>query len=209
MSMISDLILVGESELSSFNFCAAKDVPENKITQLKTMKKFDMKFDLKRFTIFVLICAGIGFVLLQNPKEIADSELKKFNHDFKNYNANLEIFDGSDHKIASFKVAIADTKKKKMYGLMNLDYMPQNNGMVFTFDDSQVVTMWMKNTRISLDMIFIDADDDIAWIANDTIPHSLNLISSQKEVVKVLEINAGLATKLGIKIGQKVRILKQ
>ena len=58
-------------------------------------------------------------------------------------------------------------------------------------------------------MIFIDADDDIAFIASDTIPYSLDLISSQKEVKKVLEINAGLSAKLGIKVGQKVRILKQ
>ena len=146
--MISDLILVGELELSNFDFCCAKDISENNIPQLKNMKKFDMKFSLKRFTIFALICVGIGFVFLQNPKDIADKDLKKFNHDFKNYNANLDIFTDNEKKVASFKVALADTPKKKMYGLMNLDYLPQNNGMLFIFDDSQLITMWMKNLNL-------------------------------------------------------------
>lgn len=168
-----------------------------------------MKFDLKRFTIFVLICAGIAFVAFHGPKEIADKDLVEFNRDSKNYNAILDIFNADDHKVASFKIAIADSDKKKMYGLMNLDYMPQNQGMVFIFEPSQVVTMWMKNTRISLDMVFIDADGEISLVVSDATPYSLSLISSEKEVKKVLEINGGLANKLGIKAGQKVRILNQ
>ncbi len=173
------------------------------------MKKLNMKFDIKRFTIFILICLGITFIALQNPRDINDKELVKFNRDFKNYNVNLDIFDKDENNVASFKIAIADTNKKKMYGLMNLDYLPQNHGMVFIFHPTQLVTMWMKNTLIPLDMIFIDADNEISSIAQDTIPGSLDLISSQKEVVGVLEINAGLARKLGIKVGQKVRMLHQ
>lgn len=168
-----------------------------------------MKFDVKRFTIFILICLGVGFIALQIPRDISDTELSKFNRDFKNYNVNLDIFDENEAKIASFKVAIADSDKRKMYGLMNLDYLPQNNGMVFIFPYSQLVNMWMKNTNIPLDMIFIDSDNEISSVASDTTPHSPDLISSQREVVKVLEINAGLAKKLGLKVGQKVRMLRQ
>jgi len=168
-----------------------------------------MKFDLKRFTIFILICAGIAFVALHGPREITDKDLVKFNRDSKNYNAVLNIFNEKEHKVASFKIAIADTDKKKMYGLMNLDYLPQNQGMLFIFEPSQVVNMWMKNTRISLDMIFIDADNEIALVASNAEPYSLSLISSQKEVKKVLEINGGLANKLGIKAGQKISVLNQ
>lgn len=171
------------------------------------MTKFNMKFDIKRLTIFILICGGLAFVMLQRPKEISDKELKNFNRDFKNYNVNLDIFEGEEKKVASFKVAIANTDKKRMYGLMNLEYLPQNHGMIFIFPGGEMVNMWMKNTLIPLDMIFIDADSEISSIATDTVPGSLELISSKKEIAQVLEINAGLVNKLGIKVGQKVRML--
>ena len=68
--------------------------------------------------------------------------------------------------------------------------------------------MWMKNTPLSLDMIFIDADDEVATIVENTKPNSLDLISSEREVKYVLEINAGLAQKLGIEVRHKVQILR-
>jgi uncharacterized membrane protein (UPF0127 family) len=66
--------------------------------------------------------------------------------------------------------------------------------------------MWMKNTRIALDMVFIDKNNQIATIVTNTEPYSLDIISSEKEVKKVLEINAGLVKKFGIKVGQKIKI---
>ncbi len=88
---------------------------------------------------------------------------------------------------------------------MNLDYLPINHGMIFDFKKEQIATMWMKNTRIPLDMIFIDKDHHIVNIETAK-PYSLDLISSKAEVVKVLEINAGLAKKFGIKPQDKVKI---
>jgi uncharacterized membrane protein (UPF0127 family) len=79
--------------------------------------------------------------------------------------------------------------------------------MFFPFYKSQVIVMWMKNTQIPLDMIFIDKHDRIVTIKTHAVPCSLDLISSEKEAKKVLEINAGLVERLGIKVGQKVKIL--
>jgi uncharacterized membrane protein (UPF0127 family) len=206
MSIISDLILVGVSEVSNFDFPAAKTSAK----QQKNIRKFNMKFNLKRFTFFIVIVAAVAFAAFKLPKtslEFAENQGSKFNSNFKNYNRILDIFADGSTKVASFKIAIADTEKKKQYGLMNLNEMPQDHGMVFTFYPSQMVNMWMKNTNIPLDMIFIDADNEIAAIKSNTVPHSLELISSGREVTMALEINAGLSEKFGLEIGQKVRIL--
>ncbi len=67
--------------------------------------------------------------------------------------------------------------------------------------------MWMKNTKIPLDIVFIDKDDVIVNIVTNTTPYSLDLIPSEAKVNKVLEINGGITKKLGIKIGDKIRKL--
>lgn len=208
MSMMSDLILVGDFELSRLDFAAANSWPHNKNSQHKTMKKLNLKFDLKRFTIFALIGAVIIFIILRAPHALSITEIVEFNRDLKNYNAKLQVYDESNEMIAEFKIAIADSQEKKMYGLMNLEKLPQDQGMLFPFFKKQVVAMWMKNTLIPLDMIFIDSNDKIATIKTNTEPHSLEIISSEKEVTGVLEINAGLAKKLKLKEGQKVKVLK-
>lgn len=121
----------------------------------------------------------------------------------------MDIFDVNGKQIAHFKIALADNNKKRAYGLMNLKSLPEDHGMLFTFYPSQVVSMWMKNTFIPLDMIFIDSDNEIATIAKNTIPHSLEIISSRREVIMVLEINGGISEKLGLKVGQKIRVFNQ
>lgn len=170
------------------------------------MIKFNFNFDVKRATFVIVGCVAVIFIILRTPQAIDAKEFKQFNRDVKNYNVNLEIFDNDAQTIAKFKVAVADNDNKKMYGLMNLDSLPKDQGMLFPFFHSQVVMMWMKNTRIPLDMIFIDSDNQIASIKHNAQPYSIEVISSEKEVNKVLEINGGLSTKLGIKVGQKVKI---
>ncbi len=166
-----------------------------------------MKIDKKRLTFFIVSCVVIFLIALQASGKLGPDAFTGFNRDLKNYNAKLQIFDLNSKKIASFKIAIAETEEQKMYGLMNLDKLPKEYGMLFPFKESRAVMMWMKNTKIPLDMIFIDADNEIASITENTKPNSLDLISSQREVKYVLEVNAGLAKKLGIEVRQKVQIL--
>lgn len=195
MSMISDLILVGEP------FALAAPHASQEI-------KFKiMQIDKKRFTFFIISCAVVFLIALQATGKLNASEIVGFNRDLKNYNAKLQIFDRNSNRVASFKVAIAKSDEQKMYGLMNLTKLPKEYGMFFPFKESQVITMWMKNTKIPLDMIFIDDDNEIATIKSNAKPNSLEIISSEKEVKYVLEINAGLAKELGIEVRQKVQIL--
>ena len=87
---------------------------------------------------------------------------------------------------------------------MNLEHLDSGNGMLFIFDNSQIINMWMKNTLIPLDMIFIDQNNQIINIKNHAEPLSLQVIPSIKPAKKVLEINANLSKKLGIQVGQKI-----
>ncbi len=169
------------------------------------MKKIAKKFDLKRFTFVFFTCVAVVFIILRAPQNIEAKEILEFNRNPKNYNANLSIIDTSNKAVAEFLVASAKTKESKMYGLMNLNKLPENFGMLFEFEENQIITMWMKNTRISLDMIFIDENDVIVNVETRTKPYSLDIISSRKEARKVLEINGGLVEKFAIEVGQRVK----
>jgi uncharacterized membrane protein (UPF0127 family) len=129
---------------------------------------------------------------------------KNFNQDFSNYNQVLEIVNENNQVIFNLYVAVADDDEKRITGLMNLKKLPEKNGMIFYFPTAQKVDFWMKNTLIPLDIIFIDSDNKIVNIHQNAIPMSEKLISSQKAIVKVLEINAGLVKKYKIKIGNKI-----
>lgn len=125
----------------------------------------------------------------------------------KGYNNNLQIINGKNsEKIASFNVKIVSSKEDMEKGLMFVKKMPENHGMLFQFSQEQIITMWMKNTFISLDMIFIDKNNQIVTIAHSTTPLSQDIISSGSNSNKVLEINGGLSKKLKIKVGDIVKL---
>lgn len=107
----------------------------------------------------------------------------------------------------SYILEIADTHQKLMKGLMYRESMPSNKGMLFIFPPShpQPIAMWMKNTLISLDMLFLNDKNIIIGIAEKTVPLSLKTISpTKKNVSCVIELNAGEVQKHQIKIGDKV-----
>lgn len=169
------------------------------------------KKNLTLIVTILLVVIAFGFALKTSyvSNFLSSYTQRSFNNNFKNYNRIFNIFDENENKIASFKTALADSEEKKRTGLMNLKTLPQDHGMVFTFFPSQLVSMWMKNTFLELDMIFVDADNEISTIKHRATPHSLDIISSNREVIMVLEINGGLAQQLGIKEGQRVEFLNQ
>jgi len=105
----------------------------------------------------------------------------------------------------SFEVEVMRTDEERARGLMFRRYMPADRGMLFDFKETQPVMMWMKDTFIPLDMVFIRKDGSIARIAENTEPHSTRTIASGEPVFAVLEINGGIAAKLGIKAGDRVQ----
>ncbi len=104
----------------------------------------------------------------------------------------------------TFDVEIADTPDKRARGLMFRESMAEDAGMLFIFERDQVASFWMKNTEIPLDMLFIARDGRIADMHRNAQPHSLRSIRSKMPVFAVLEINAGLTARLGIRVGDRV-----
>lgn len=103
-----------------------------------------------------------------------------------------------------FDVEMALTPEQRSTGLMHRKELAPGRGMLFDFEGEGPISMWMKNTYVSLDMIFIRADGRIARIAQNTTPLSEMVIPSGAPVKAVLEVVAGTAKRLGIAPGDRV-----
>jgi hypothetical protein len=104
-----------------------------------------------------------------------------------------------------FEIWIADTGERRSRGLMFVKHLPKDRGMLFLFGDPQPVSMWMKNTLIPLDMLFVARDGRIARIARHTEPGSLESIASGTAVVAVLELAGGECARRGIEVGDRLK----
>jgi hypothetical protein len=109
--------------------------------------------------------------------------------------------DGSHH---TFDVYVAIKHEQQRRGLMFVRDLPERTGMLFVYDDAAVRSMWMKNTYISLDMVFARDDGTVSSVIHDTEPRSLHSLSAIEPVNFVLELNAGVARRLGIGPGSRL-----
>ncbi len=109
--------------------------------------------------------------------------------------------DSGDH---SYTVEVATTPGEQAKGLMFRRSLPPSHGMIFLYDPPRKIGMWMRNTYIPLDMVFIDADNRVHRIAAHTEPFSTDIIPSGGAVAAVLELNAGQADQIGLKPGDEV-----
>jgi len=113
----------------------------------------------------------------------------------------IETGDGAKH----FQVEVADTRDTRRRGLMFRRDLAKDSGMLFNFRRDEVISMWMKNTLIPLDMVFIDRQGRIVRVHARAIPGSLAGIASVKPARAVLELAGGSAARHGIKAGDLVR----
>jgi uncharacterized membrane protein (UPF0127 family) len=114
----------------------------------------------------------------------------------------LEIATKSGVRVFSVEMAVTDEERAR--GLMYRKELPEGRGMLFDFKRDQEISMWMQNTYIPLDMIFIRADGRIHRIAQNTEPLSTRIVSSGGAVRAVLEVIGGTAKRLGIAPGDRV-----
>jgi uncharacterized membrane protein (UPF0127 family) len=105
----------------------------------------------------------------------------------------------------SWSVKLASDDASRSKGLMFRKHMPANTGMLFRFDKSRPVSMWMKNTFIPLDMVFADQSGMVTYIHRGAVPHSLEIIRSRGPALFVLEINAGEADEFGLAEGNRLQ----
>lgn len=104
----------------------------------------------------------------------------------------------------AFTVEIADEPEEITTGLMNRESMDPDAGMLFDFGQPREAAMWMKNTLIPLDMLFMAPDGQVIAIARNAVPGSLRTITPGVPVKAVLELNGGRAEELGIEPGDEV-----
>ena len=108
---------------------------------------------------------------------------------------------GSKH---NFLVEVARTEEEKKIGLMFRKTLAKNAGMLFLYKREALRLMWMKNTFIPLDILFIDKKGVIKRVVKRTTPHSLATISSRQSVLAVLELRGGITSSLEIKKGDRI-----
>ena len=142
---------------------------------------------------FAMLALAAGTTAAQSP--IVD--LATFPH------GKLEITVGKQK--LTFETWLADTPERQAQGLMFVRSLPAQRGMLFVHESPKPIGMWMKNTYIPLDMVFIDGKGRIQQIVANTTPHSLDVIRSNEPALAVLEIGGGEAKRLGLERGQVVR----
>jgi uncharacterized protein len=120
---------------------------------------------------------------------------------------SLQITHRDEHHLSrrySFEVWVADTPERAEQGLMFVSDLPATLGMLFPLEPPRVETMWMKNTYIELDMLFIAAGGRVSKIIERAAPMSLRTLSSDSPVAAVLELKGGQVAKLGLQVGDTV-----
>jgi len=115
----------------------------------------------------------------------------------------LAIRTGSG-KVVNFKIWLADTKRREQQGMMFIREMDEHTGMLFMFPENQPVSMWMHNTYISLDILFLDAHGKIDYIAAHATPQSDTIIGPPTPEFAVLELKGGACEHFGIRAGDTV-----
>ena len=120
---------------------------------------------------------------------------------FERGELEIETGDGTRHV---FQIELATTPEQKSQGLMFRRSLAPDGGMLFVYPSDRTITMWMRNTLIPLDMVFIAADGRIVKVAQRTVPMSLATISSGGPAKAVLEVNGGTAARLGLEPGDRV-----
>ena len=106
---------------------------------------------------------------------------------------------------ANFRIDLVDDDEERARGLMFVESMPTLGGMLFVYEAPRRATFWMRNTLISLDMLFADSTGVITRIHENAIPGDETTIDGGRDVLAVLEINGGMANRLGIAPGDIIQ----
>ncbi|MDO9440090.1 MAG: DUF192 domain-containing protein [Beijerinckiaceae bacterium] len=147
------------------------------------------------------VLASVGLALVVFPAGVARAQPAPAISESSLETLEISTANGS-HR---FSVEVMRNDEQRARGLMHRRFMPADRGMLFDFKKEEHVSMWMKNTFIPLDMLFVDRTGKIVSIAENTEPLSERVIPSGGPVLAVLELNAGISRKLGIKAGDRLK----
>jgi uncharacterized membrane protein (UPF0127 family) len=151
---------------------------------------------MNRRSLLTLLALAPFAALAQEP------DITKAQPDLPKEKLIITTRDGVHH---DFNVEMAITSDQQTVGLMFRKSVPPDGGMLFDWGSPRASQMWMRNTLAPLDMVFINADGTIRSIAENTVPESLAVIDSHGPVRATLELAAGTAARLNIRVGDKVQ----
>ena len=152
--------------------------------------------------VVALTAAVWGLVVQAQGTASVSGDGRPLAQDFAQSSLTIET---SAFACEHFAIFVAEQSAQQARGLMFVREMPDDVGMIFVYPQERMLAMWMKNTLIPLDMLFTDSAGTIVHVAENATPGSLATISSQRSARAVLEINGGLAKRLGIRPGDRVR----
>lgn len=160
-----------------------------------------MTYGMARNLAAVAAAFLCGLLLWSAANAAATNDAQRLDRDFSRSTLQIATPDGKLHKI---DVWIADSDARRSRGLMFVEDMADDAGMLFIYPQPQPISMWMKNTHLSLDMLFVSADGRVHRVAENTKPMSTDTISSDGTVLAVIELKAGSAARMKIRSGAQV-----
>ena len=170
-------------------------------------KKGSAAFDIKKLIIytFALLIVIAIYIYLANMQQDRPTltESSRSEPAFRK-DGELQFRNQEGDILSTIEIEIVESGVARAQGLMFRRSMAMNRGMLFVFDFSHNVEMWMRNTYIPLDMIFVREDKTIAFIETYTVPLSEETIYCPEPVKYVIEVNAGFTGRYGIRNGQQV-----
>ena len=175
---------------------------ESKESTLKKKKK-----KILFIALFAMIASVVGFFLLYHSNIVnwnAAESVKQYEPSFVKQGELKFIKKGSNNISKEIDIEIADNDEKRTQGLMWRRTMEDNKGMLFIFDDETLLSFWMKNTYMSLDILFVNKSREIVTIWNNTNPLSNKDLSSDRPAQFVVEVNAGFCYTYKIETGDKI-----
>jgi hypothetical protein len=160
---------------------------------------------LSKFNVgigFLVIAAVATILIMVLPDSGKQSSEENLSYEFVKH-GTAAFFDKDGIEICSFDIEIADTAETMSTGLMYRDSLAVNQAMLFLYEKPDILSFWMKNTYLPLDIIFIGPDSTIVSIGKETTPFSEASVVSKGPSQYVLEVNAGISDKFNLNIGDK------
>jgi len=142
------------------------------------------------------LLAGLTALLVVRPAVGEEMDIARF----------VPLMIESSGRIVTIRAEVADTEQLRRRGLMYRQRLPKGQGMLLLWDKPGFAALWMKNTLIPLDMVFMDGDGVITHIHENARPGDLKPISAGRPTLAVLEITAGEAKRLGLKVGDRAAL---
>lgn len=169
------------------------------------MRRFNSAYIL----LAVFVIGGIGYLVLPYLRSTSAPPVASGNAGSANAPSFVKegevVFLSGGKKIKKIDVEIAENEADHAKGLMYRPYMPDSVGMLFIFQNAQPQAFWMKNTHISLDIIYVGRDKKIVSIQKDARPYSEESLPSYGDAQYVVEVNAGYTDLHGIKVGDSIQ----